>query len=204
MISIDKTDRIKCMLNKTIVVFVFTFIAIGKISAQEEYQHESGTIQERTFWVGVSEHPDPIMRHHEAFLDAFMKYAQTSSAESVTSKSDNSEEAEKRILSRGNVRIETVSSVTAEGRETIVIAIGYGPEIEYRYFSSEVRTNENNISITTELDILSRHQLAGANQGATEACHEYSKRSVSDGGAVYDEFNYTCKSVNVKYEQTLH
>lgn len=65
------------MLNKTILVFVFTFIAIGKISAQKEYQRESGTIQERAFWVGVSEHPDPIMRHHEAFMDAFIKYNRT-------------------------------------------------------------------------------------------------------------------------------
>ena len=192
------------MLNKVIVIIVSTFIVIGEIFAQEEFQCASDYTHESSFWVGESKHPDPIMRHHEAFLDAFMKYAQTSAAESVTSESDNSEEAEKRILSRGNVRIETVSSVTAEGRETIVIAIGYGPEIGYRYLSSKVRTNENNISITTELDILCRHQSAEANQGATESCHEYSKRSVSDGGAVYDEFNYTCKSVNVKYEQLLH
>lgn len=47
-------------------------IAIGQLYAQDV-----------SYWVGQSANPDPIMRHHEAFMDAFMKYIQNRPIEIV-------------------------------------------------------------------------------------------------------------------------
>lgn len=47
-------------------------IAIGQLYAQDV-----------SYWVGQSANPDPIMRRHEAFMDAFMKYIQNRPIEIV-------------------------------------------------------------------------------------------------------------------------
>lgn len=47
---------------KRIAVFLLMILCYGSLGAQEV-----------SYWVGQSANPDPLMRHHEAFMDAFVK-----------------------------------------------------------------------------------------------------------------------------------
>lgn len=202
MISTSKTDRIKCMLNKTILVFVFTFIAIGKISAQKEYQRESGTIQERTFWVGVSEHPDPIMRHHEAFMDAFIKYIQNRPIEivgvfSTEATGSIGNESINQNFNNETCRLETVSSVTYDGRETITISIGCGALVKYECLTESFSSDE---ALQTKM-LLNVTYQDESNRTAMESVHEYRKDCLTEKGTATNvsQFSYQCTYIS-KYE----
>ena len=181
------------MLNKTILVFVFTFLAIGKISAQKEYQCEVGKIQERTFWVGQSANPDPIMRHHEAFMDAFIKYIQRP-------KEPVGAVFTEAIGGTGNestCRLETVSSVTHDGRETITISIGCGPLVKYECLTESFSSDD---ALQTQM-LLNVTYQDESNRTAMESVHEYRKDCLTEKGTATNvsQFSYQCTYIS-KYE----
>lgn len=121
--------------------------------------------QEVLYWTGESAHPDPIMRHHEAFMDAFMQYirhqqeAKSASAEKYVSDTSLAENAGQDnssstfIMSSDSCRIETVSSVTCKGRETLVISTGSG---EWAYYNSLQKKSytRDTLHIDTLLEII--------------------------------------------------
>lgn len=83
-------------------------IAIGQLYAQDV-----------SYWVGQSANPSPIMCHHEAFMDAFIKYIQrpkelvgvvsTETTGSIGNESIN------QSFNNETCRLETMSSVTYDG-----------------------------------------------------------------------------------------
>ena len=72
------------------------------------------------------------MRHHEAFMSAFVMYAQTLRHEVEVNAAGRF--AAKSASSHGNTcQMEIVSSATHDGCDTVTIAIGRGSLIDYAY-----------------------------------------------------------------------
>lgn len=126
---------------KYLLTFLLSILMSNKLSAQEV-----------TYWVGTSANPDPITRHHEAFMDAFTQYRQnlsTSVETTTTLKEGEHPETISNVF--GSCKIETVSSVTCEGRETLVLAVGSGALIKYNgQFVKTKNVAETSLLITYE------------------------------------------------------
>lgn len=88
--------------------------------------------QDVRYYTGSSSNPDPIMRQHEAFMDAFFWYVQDSGMKvevNVAGKFTAESAA-----SHGNTcQMGIVSSATHDGCDTVTIAIGRGSLINYAY-----------------------------------------------------------------------
>lgn len=125
------------------------------------------TAQEVTYWVGQSANPDPIIRHHEAFMNAFIQYIQNRSMRRPYNSVTNGNESP----NKQSCRIETVSSVTHEGRETLTISMGSGLLVDYKYLS-ESSSTENTTQTETILRITYQDE-SGSQATASE--HVYSR-----------------------------
>lgn len=165
--------------------------------------------QEVSYWVGQSANPDPIMRHHEAFMDAFMKYirnrpmegsqvfvTETKGPESVMT----TEEAEKSLstdINTDSCRIETVASVTHEGQETLTISIGSGTLVKFES-ATESFSSGDTLQTKTLLEITYQDE---SNRSAFESVHEYYKECLTEKGTTTSasRFSYNC-IYNSKYE----
>ena len=151
--------------------------------------------QEVSYWVGESEHPDPIMRHHEAFMNAFLEYIQNlpqehgaiSSGTTYLSKSPYTD----------SCRIETVSSVTHDGREIITISIGIGPLVKYQCITQSSSSKEV-MQTNILLNIAYQDE---SNRSAIESAHEYRKECFTEKGTAtsVSHFRYFCTYTS-KYE----
>lgn len=146
--------------------------------------------QEITYWKGLSANPDPIMRHHEAFMEAFIKYIQCPK-ELVGVVST------KATSSIGTCRLETVSSVTYDGQETITISIGSGALVKYECFT-ESFSNDDALQTNTFLNIAYQDE---SNRTAIESAHEYRKECFTEKGTdtSVSQFSYKCTAIS-KYE----
>lgn len=170
---------------KRLILFFWGIVVItGQLSAQEV-----------TYWVGTSTNSDPITRHHEAFMDAFMQYIQRGiTLEMATQKGDEHSET----ISNGSesCKIEMVSSVTCEGRETLVIAVGSGVTITYAYKSI---SSQNETIVKTETSLLIRYEDKPRGTEAV-SIHIYEKNSEVETiskSEIY-KFHYDCDYLNVK------
>lgn len=163
--------------------------------------------QEVSYWVGQSANPDPIMRHHEAFMDAFMKYirnrpmegsqvfvTETNGPESVMT----AEEAEKSLSAdTDSCRIETVASVTHEGQETLTISIGSGTLVKYAS-ATESFSSDDALHTKTILTIAYQDE---SNRSAFESVHEYYKECLTEKGTTTSASRFSYKCIyNSKYE----
>lgn len=161
--------------------------------------------QDVSYWVGQSANPDPIMRHHEAFMDAFVKYIQNRPKETIREViTNNAEEVaegiNKSLAQDGNnetCRIETVSSVTYGGRETITISIGNGPLVHYQSLTMSSST-DNTTRTETILRITYQEE---SDRIDTKSVHEYRIEEFTEkgGSATARQFSYQCTSIS-KYE----
>lgn len=166
-----------------LTVFILAILCYGSLGAQEK---TTGC----TYWIGQSANPDPIMRHHEAFMDAFIKYIQYSPMKSVGKViTDNAEGLNE------SCRIETVSSVTYEGREVITISIGNGSLVHYQYATASSSTDD---TMRTETILRITYQEE-SNRTDTETVHEYRESVSQKKGGSATEFSYQCISIS-KYE----
>ena len=161
---------------KYLLVFLLSFLFGSNMSAQEV-----------TYWVGRSALPDPIMRHHEAFMEAFLLYIQ------------NRPKSEHGTIDEQVVqlcKIETVSSVTYDGQETLTIAIGSGTLAKYEYAghsskSENIAQDEMFLTIIYEDENL-------------ESAHEYRSHCVIDRSDsnqtpnTRKEFSYNCVYTHAK------
>ncbi len=158
--------------------------------------------QNVSYWVGQSSNPDPIMRHHEAFMDAFIKYVQNRPKEVIeavtTNNAEGSAESRNKSLARGRYnetcRIETVSSVTYEGRETVTISAGNGPLAHYQCLTAST-SNDDTMRTETILRITYQEE---SNHTGTESVHEYriEEYTKKDGSATACQFSYQCTSIS--------
>lgn len=158
--------------------------------------------QDVSYWVGQSANPDPIMRHHEAFMDAFVKYIQNrpkeTNGEVITNNAEEvAEGINKSLAQDGNnetCRIETVSSVTYEGRETVTISIGNGPLVHYQGLTVSSSTDDVILTKT----ILSITYQEEPNRIDTKSVHEYRIEEFTQKGssATARQFSYQCTSIN--------
>ena len=166
----------------------------------------SSPAQEATYWVGRSTHPDPIMRHHEAFMEAFLGYIQSHSkpehgkvVEQVKKNSPNSHSENltyDKAIEAEFCRIETVSSVTYEEQEILTIAIGSGRLAKYKYVS-DLSESES----ITQYDIFLTIEYK---EGDLESKHEYYSLDIMDSSAsnqiprIIKEFSYNCAYTDAK------
>lgn len=143
---------------KHLVMLLLAIAFANKLSAQDV-----------TYWVGRSSHPDPIIRHHEAFMEAFAGYIQNSRS------------------NQNSCRMETVSSVTNERVETLTIAIGNGILVNYEYIGS---------TIESEGTTYSEFLLTIVSEGDGEkSIHEYKRTIVDENNTnqnVKSNFAYCC------------
>lgn len=155
-------------MKRILLVIGFGIIAIGQIVAQDV-----------SYWVGQSVNPDPTMRHHEAFMDAFINYINNSSKKNV---GPNSSEA--------TCRIETVSSVTYDGRETMTISIGRGALVKFVYVTENISSDD----VLHTKTLLRISYTDESNRTGIESAHEYSNEYISEKGTdtSVNQFSYKC------------
>jgi len=147
---------------KYLVSFLLIILSYNSIAAQESI--------ELSYWTGTSSHPDPIIRHHEAFMNAFMQYADSCPMKAEGSMNDTISDG------ANSCRIETVASVTHSGHEMLTISIGTGTRVNYT-----VCTESSRLSPATEdktiLRIL-RIEYNDCSKGNEQnAIHEYRQSS---------------------------
>ena len=166
-------------------------IAIGQLYAQDV-----------SYWVGQSANPDPIMRHHEAFMDAFIKYIQNRPIEIVGVVSTEAtgsigNETINQSFNNETCRLETVSSVTYDGRETITISIGSGALVKYECLTESLSNDE---ALQTKMLLNVTYQNE-SNCTAMESVHEYRKDCLAEKGTATNvsQFSYQCTYIS-KYE----
>lgn len=105
--KIIKTSIIRC-----VALFLLVISCYGSISAQEV-----------SYLVGQPANPDPLMRHHEVFMDAFVKYINRPKklvGDIIVDRIDGVTKIGNKSLTQDSnsetCRIETVSGVTHEWR----------------------------------------------------------------------------------------
>ena len=163
-------------MKHILLIIGFGVIATGQVAAQSI-----------SYWVGQSANPDPIMRHNEAFMDAFIKYIKdhpkengqvfsTETTSSIEKSSDNNSITTG--IHNDTCRVETVSSVTQEGRETIIISIGCGALVKYECFT-ESFSNDDILQTKTLLSITYQNET---NRTAIESFHEFYKEHLTEKG----------------------
>ncbi len=166
-----------------IIVLLLAILCYGSLCAQAK-------ATDCTYWVGQSANPDPIMRHHEAFMDAFIKYIRNNPMETAGDVVTDNAEGFKETC-----RIETVSSVTYEGREVITISIGNGSLVHYQYATVSSSTDDT-MQTETILKITYREESDGTD---FESVHEYRRECFTEKGGSATEFSYQCIFIS-KYE----
>lgn len=178
-------------MKHILLIFGLGIIAIGQLYAQDV-----------SYWVGQSANPDPIMRHHEAFMEAFIKYIQNRPIEivgvvSTEATSSIGNESINQSFNNETCRLETVSSVTHDGRETITISIGCGPLVKYECLT-ESFSSDDALQTKTLLNIAYQDE---SNRTAIESVHEYRKDCLTEKGTATNvsQFSYNC-IYNSKYE----
>lgn len=147
-----------------------------------------------TYWTGTSNNPDPIMRHHEAFMVAFIGYIQKHSARLETAAmtdEDNNDRVRESIHSAvsASCQIETVASVTNDGQESLTILVGKGQTVDYAFESLSIPDkNETKLIIKYHCDKEPR---------LMESVHSYRVIADCRGGDIGDRyyFSYKCESV---------
>ena len=168
--------------NKYVIVLIFTLCISNNLFAQDV-----------SYWDGQSANPDPIMRHHEAFMDAFIKYIQRP-------KEPVGAVFTEAIGGTGNestCRLETVSSVTYDGRETITISVGCGALVKYKCIT-ESFSSDDALHTITLLNITYQDE---SNRTTIESVHEYRKECLTEKGTDASVFNYLCRCTYIsKYE----
>lgn len=155
--------------------------------------------QDVSHWVGKSANPDPIMRHHEAFMDAFIKYLQSRPTGQVgtiymeTTDSSSGDESINKGINNETCRVETVSSVTYEGHEIITISIGSGALVEYACLT-ESYSGDEIIQATTILKIVYQEET---DRIVTQSVHEFTKETITDKrtAARTNRFSYECTAI---------
>lgn len=171
---------------KYLSIFLLTILFGGNTFAQEV-----------SYWVGRSSNPDPMIRHHEAFLEAFMQYMQNGFKHIVGVKIESEVPEDSSPISKSHTlvecQIETVSSVTNEGQETLTIAIGNGVWIKC-LCNTEFSESENKTTDHTFLVM----EYKGDN---TRAVHEYRRINVIDKSTgqtpnIITDFSYNCRYQN--------
>lgn len=180
-------------MKHILLIFGLGIIAIGQLYAQEV-----------SYWVGQSANPDPIMRHHEAFMDAFIKLQRpkelvgvvsTETTGGIGQSSGNKSGTEN--INSDTCRVETVASVTYDGRETITISIGSGALVKYECLTESFSSDEA-LHTKTLLNIAYQDE---SNRTAIESFHEYRKDCLTEKGTdtSVSQFSYKC-IYNSKYE----
>lgn len=195
------------MSRRIYVVLSLIIVCAGNLSAQSFDENKKRVqsecdgqlcAQEVSYWVGQSENPDPIMRHHEAFMEAFIKYVQNRPAEIVGAVSTETTSGIKEYsesINNETCHLETVSSVTYDGRETITISIGCGALVTYACLAESI-SSDDVLQTTTLLSIAYQD---GSNPIAIESVHEYRKDCLTEKGTVTSQFSYKCTYIS-KYE----
>lgn len=173
-------------MKHILLIFAFSILSVCGVSAQDV-----------TYCVGHSENPDPIMRHHEALMDAFMQFFQHESKAHVSQSSGQaySRDAGRNANSSphgpdGILMFETVSSVTHGGSEELVISIGgSGVPVKVVLF-----TGKSDSVHATILEITYKDESGG---NLMESVHRYEKKVLTgkdnSGKAVtVTSFKYQC------------
>lgn len=168
---------------KYLVVFLLAISFSNKLSAQEV-----------SYWVGKSAHPDPITRHHEAFMEAFMQYLQSRGAITDSASQVAEKHSESTSTASESCKIETISSVTYEGQEILTIAVGNGVLVKY-HCVFEILDMENEIYNETLLNIENEEDRG-------KSVHKYLRTDIVNRNnanqTIKSYFEYSCNSNYVK------
>lgn len=167
---------------KQILLIIFSFIIIaGDLFAEDV-----------TYWVGTSSYSDPIVRYQEALLNAIMSYVEhidykdTCKVENNTSHTISSaDDHNQTIYGNHSFRMETVSSATHDGQETITIAIGSGPLV-FMECRLELSKNDGKIENIRTFKILYEAEQE-------KSLHEYKIIEYGQDPKIYRSFSYNCK-----------
>lgn len=148
--------------------------------------------QEVSYWVGVSSHPDPIMRHHEAFMDAFMQYVQSKPTPTTVGVTSN--------ILQDSCRLQTVASITTpEGCELLTILIGAGSMVNYlveRTVMFESTSANSKYIDDIKLSIMYKNTSKNGTQNTTHAYFQRMSEQTEISGV--NETKST--SIDFKYE----
>lgn len=184
---------------KYLVILLLMILSCNSIVAQERI--------ELSYWTGTSSNPDPIMRHHEAFMEAFIQYVKSRPMTAEGSMNDTMSDGP------NSCRVETVASVTHNGCEVLTISIGAGPKVNYT-FCSESSTPSSATVDKTILRILRIEYNDFSKRNEQKAIHEYRqysyiRKDISDKTTTTTtEFDYTsyCQQKVVKtfLMETIH
>ena len=134
--------------------------------------------QDVSNWIGYSNNPDPITRHHEAFMSAFSKYVEQTSNFS------------------GTCRME-ISSNSENGSEKLTLSIGCGQLVTYEYVCMSV-TDGSESSDKTRL-LLKFNESSGSHK--SQSFHVYTKETLKDtiGSSLNEQFTYECSYSGIQY-----
>jgi len=140
------------------------------------------------------------MRHHEAFMDAFIKYVKNRTLQIEFYREGKTERSN--ATQKESCRIETVSNVTYNGNETLTISIGSGALIHYDY--EDIYLNALSSEGTMQIDTVLRiaYQNECDNDPMT-SIHEYHQKffTINDNSgevASLTDFNYECSYTEKK------
>ena len=168
---------------------IFLTIGLGIIAIGQLYA------QNVSYYVGQSANTDPIMRHHEAFMDAFMQYVESSPKPTVTEGTA--------IIIRDTCRLQTVASITTpEGCESLTILIGAGPVVYYSvectnaWGTSIVATNFSEYINDIRLSIMYENT---SNDGRQNTRHNYFK-NIIERTESFTANEIKSTSIDFKYE----